>query len=135
MRLKYLIRGGFILALAAVTFLALAPEDLAGTAHLWDKANHFIAFFVLFFLLDYSIASGTNPIEAANLAKFGGLGLYAVGIECAQSYLAYRTFELADIAAGLVGLSFYLVLIPMTDKVRILHNLRCPIVHTNTPSS
>lgn len=135
MRLKYLFRSGFILALAAVTFLALAPEDLAGTAWLWDKASHFIAFFVLFFLLDYSIASGTSPVETTNLAKFGSLGVYAVGIECAQWYLAYRTFELADIAAGLAGLGSYLVLIPVTDKLRILHKLRCPITPTNTPSS
>lgn len=135
MRLKYLFRGGFILAVSAVTFLALVPEDLAGTAYVWDKANHFIAFLVLFFLLDYSIASGSNPIEAANLAKFGALGLYAAGIECTQWYLGYRSFELADIGAGLVGLTVYLVLIPVTDKVRILHDLRCPIVQTSTTSS
>ncbi|MEX0941879.1 MAG: VanZ family protein [Pseudomonadales bacterium] len=119
--------------MSVVTILALAPEELAGTPLLWDKANHFMAFFVLFFLLDYSIETGPNPVEPANLAKFGILMLYAVGIECMQWYLGYRTFELPDIAAGFVGLAVYSILIPVTTRTRILCNLRRPTAPTEQP--
>jgi vanZ family protein len=50
-RVKFLSKICFFAALLAIDFLAFTPKSPAIIENSWDKANHFLAFFVLYILL------------------------------------------------------------------------------------
>ena len=126
MKLKAAFRLAFLVAIAGTTFLALTDEALPGVFYIWDKGNHAVAFLVLSFLLDFSYPVSAVPYHSTNLAKAGLLLAYAVSIEAAQWYVGYRSVEAADIVAGIVGMVAYACLMPATNKLRILREMRCP---------
>ncbi|WP_101759551.1 VanZ family protein [Oceanicoccus sp. KOV_DT_Chl] len=100
--ISILSRCGFILALTAITVLALAPQEQATVSLGWDKANHCVAFFVLFVLLDLGY-----PSRHMWLAKLLPLFSYGVLIELIQLFLPYREGSAIDLVANLFGLLLY----------------------------
>ncbi len=105
----------FLQAVLVICGLTLSRSQLAGTEMLWDKASHFMAFLVLAFLLDYAVR-GYWP-------KWVGLVLFGLGIEVAQWFTGYRSFELQDLAADALGVGTYLVLRPQVAKMPMLRSL------------
>lgn len=102
----------FFICLASVLLLALLPQSSVDIFTLWDKANHFLAFFVLFWLMDYSWPQSLAlRNKALLLLSFGFL------IELAQLEVA-RTFSLWDWLADLVGLIAYGLLRPWFLELR-----------------
>ena len=73
-----------------------------------DKLIHFLAFFVLMTLLDLST---TRPLEV-HFGLIACLFLLALGIEIVQYNLPYRSAELFDLLADLLGMVVYFVFIP-----------------------
>ena len=65
----------------------------------WDKANHFIAFFILYILL--SLAHLSMSLQS----KLYILLAFAVQIEIVQAFLPHREFSFLDIFADAVGIA------------------------------
>lgn len=100
-------QAGFIIALLAISVLAMLPSDGVEVTLGWDKLNHLIAFFVLLALLDSSKPS--LPIWPGKVLY---LFIYAWLIELVQAYLPTREFSLLDIVADVAGLYLYIALRP-----------------------
>ena len=121
--LLWAIRSAFAAALSLVTVFALVPgEELPTALMLWDKGNHFVAFFTLALLLDYSFPYVRGILHHA---KWIVLVAYGVGIECLQWYVGYRAFEVTDMVADAIGLATWAVLAPFVDLSPRLAALRC----------
>lgn len=107
-----------VATLLAVSALALwpSPESLVTTG--WDKANHFIAFFVLLAMLDFSWPRGTSM-----WVKVLILLAYGLAIELVQAGIAQRFASFWDLAADAVGLSLYLLLHHYIRRLEFLFKL------------
>ena len=91
------------LALVIVTWLVLTPRpvpmpDQVGA----DKWAHLLAFTVLAYLADASW-----PSRGFDALKWVPLGGYAIALESLQMWVPNRFFELWDIAANLLGIALY----------------------------
>jgi VanZ family protein len=95
---KKLYKIAFFTATFAVLILALIPNG-GGIDTGWDKANHFIAFFTLSFLLNRASSSINARIRnALSLLAFGML------IEIFQAFTSYRNSDWHDIVADGIGI-------------------------------
>jgi len=89
--------AAFLLCLAAVLYLSLAPTEATPTADLGgDKARHALAYFALTGLGLFAFGP--------RLPLLAGLVLLGAGVEVAQASMGLgRQGELADLAANLTG--------------------------------
>ncbi len=90
-------RLAFLLSLAGVLVLSLAPATPASLTTGWDKTNHLLGFAVLGLLGLWSYPGRTVTVLLGLLA-YGGL------IEVLQSLTPYRLAEWADLLADALGL-------------------------------
>jgi len=88
--------------------LAFIPSSGGSDVPYFDKVVHFLAFFILMFFLDLST---TRPLEV-HFGLISCLFLFALGIEIVQFNLPYRSAELFDFLADLLGMLVYFVFIP-----------------------
>jgi VanZ family protein len=79
---------------------------------MYDKINHFAAFFVLALLVDFSF-----PNFRFNTVKIVSLIAYGFLLEIIQNFLPYRMFSLFDISADIFGLLGYGLLIPFIKRL------------------
>ena len=90
-------RLAFVLSLASVLLLSLAPATPASLTTGWDKTTHLLGFAVLGLLGLWSYPGRTVTVLLGLLA-YGGL------IEVLQSLTPYRLAEWADLLADALGL-------------------------------
>lgn len=88
----------FFICLLSIEYLATTTVSIALVENSWDKANHFIAFFVLYLLFDFGFKIFTT------LGKVSLLMLFAVQIEIVQHFIPNRYFSLLDVVADGVGI-------------------------------
>lgn len=107
-----LLRGLFVLLLAAVIYLSIAPGEATPTAGLfWDKAQHAIAYAVLG-LAGLAAFGGRWPVLVALLVVSGGL-------EIAQALTPFgRQGDLRDMAANAGGLLLALLAWRLGQRLR-----------------
>jgi len=98
---KYL----FYICIIAIEYLATTTKEIEVVQNSWDKANHFIAFMVLFMLLSFGYRH-LNLIKKVML-----LSLFAVQIEIVQYFIPCRSFSLLDIFADMVGIGIGCVVV------------------------
>jgi VanZ family protein len=112
-------RSLLLLSLTVITQLALTSEhypvvdDLFG--HLFDNANHVLAFYVLTLLLDFSF-----PKTNVTFTKVIGLLIYGILIEILQSLTPYRSPSLVDVIADGVGIVSYRLSVPLLSHFPLL---------------
>jgi VanZ family protein len=94
--------AGFIVALIAITTLALMPGKDVPITTLWDKLDHWIAFFTLSFLANHAF-----PRYGFWRAIFPALVVYGIGIEIAQSLTPDRDADGMDVVADSIGIIIY----------------------------
>jgi len=95
---KALFIAAFYICLVAIEFLATTTIHIEAVESIWDKANHFIAFFTLYILL-------TLAYKKLSLkAKVGLLILFGMQIEFVQSFIPARYFSLLDVVADSIGI-------------------------------
>lgn len=102
--LNYTITALFFLSLLSIEFLATTTLEIKAVHSLWDKANHFIAFFVLYTLLYFSHFALKRVTTVALLLLFG------IQIEIVQYFIPLREFSLLDVFADSVGIAIGFVL-------------------------
>ena len=91
--------GTFQSQIEAVGTLAYIGED---ELHFSDKYRHFVAFWVLAFLLDLSY-----PLDVWK--KLGFLTLYGIAIEGVQALVPYRECDIIDIIFNLFAIASYYI--------------------------
>ena len=101
--------------LVIVTYLATTALEFTVVSSIYDKINHFVAFFVLALLLDFSF-----PNFNFNMFKIILLITYGFSLEMIQHFLPHRMFSLIDVLADIVGLAGYGLLIPLIKNIPIL---------------
>ena len=94
----------------AIDFLAFTPKSPTIIENSWDKANHFLAFFILYTLLylGYEFKIFKN---LAILLAFG------VQIELVQAFLPNRSFSLLDIVADMIGAAFGVIVVEFLKRI------------------
>jgi VanZ family protein len=108
-------RATFGLALVVCSYMAFTPRQFSVIRHIYDKALHASAFCTLAFLADFAFPrSRFVPAKALSLVGYGIL------IEVVQHFLPYRSAEVLDVLADVVGLVVYAVMIPLLHRVPIL---------------
>ncbi len=101
----------FFVCLFTISYLAVAtPDEILSLASSWDKANHFMAFSVLYFLLSLSFKNLTLK------SKLFLLLLYGFHIEIVQYFIPNREFSLFDVVADFMGIAFGHTLFLMYNK-------------------
>ena len=103
------------ITLAIVTYLATTAFEFTVVSSIYDKINHFVSFFVLALLLDFSF-----PNFNFNRFKIILLITYGFSLEMIQHFLPHRMFSLLDVVADIVGLAGYGLLIPLIKNIPIL---------------
>jgi len=111
-------RTSLVIAIIAITFLATSPAPPVSFS-LWDKLNHFIAFFTLALLADYSF-----PKTGWRKPEFLYLFIYGVSLEIMQWFTKYRFLDYADVIANGIGLVSYIAIRPVLAYVAILNQLQ-----------
>lgn len=97
-RRAWLILGWPLVAL--VIYLSLTPAPIQVSMELGDKYEHVLAYAVLMFWF-------ANLYERAAQRAALAIGFVAMGItlEFLQRWTGYRSFEVADMAAGAAGVA------------------------------
>ena len=106
----------FFITLIIITYLTTA--SLSGTfiGNINDKLSHFLAFYTLAFLIDFSF-----PKNEFGYLKFFELLFYGLLIEIIQSVIPYRSFSLYDLLANATGLLAYKFSIPLIKEFSFLN--------------
>ena len=81
-----------------IEYLALTPQHIEVLDGLWDKQNHFSAFFVLFILLSFAYT------HFSTLKKIALLLLIGFQIEAIQYFIPGRSSSFMDIVADSIGI-------------------------------
>ena len=109
-RVKFLSKICFFAALLAIDILAFTPKSPAIIENSWDKANHFLAFFVLYILL-------YRGYEFKILKNLALLLAFGVQIELVQAFLPNRSFSLLDIVADMIGAGFGVIVVEILKRI------------------
>lgn len=107
-----------ILLILVIMFISWQSTIPAGSEFpftLQDKVLHFLVFYLLALLVDFSVPQ--KPFRAAKIVVLLG---YGVAIEIAQSFLPYRSCSGADLIADAAGITTYLLSIPLLKRIPFL---------------
>lgn len=97
-----LMRAGLVMALVAITVLAVMPGQEVPVTTTWDKLDHWFAFFTLSLLADHAFPRAPFWRRTALW-----LLAYGVGIEVAQWFTPDRDAEFMDVVADAISIASY----------------------------
>jgi VanZ family protein len=113
---KNIYKIAFFGCLSVIEFLATTTQEIPVIENSWDKANHFIAFFVLYILLSLAYQHFSTLLKVLLLLAFG------MQIEIVQSFIDGRFFSMLDVFADSVGITLgYLGYKYGVSRMKILH--------------
>jgi len=99
-RKKNFFRTLFFISIIVVEFLATTTTvHIEIIENIWDKANHFAAFFVLYILLSLAYTKFGLKLKVLLLLAYG------LHIEIFQSFIDGRYFSLLDVVADAIGIA------------------------------
>ncbi|MDP3588113.1 MAG: VanZ family protein [Sulfuricurvum sp.] len=93
-----LFKSALYINFIVIEYLALTPQHIEVLDGLWDKQNHFIAFFVLFILLSFAYTHFSTRKKIALLLLVG------FQIEATQYFIPGRSSSFMDIVADSIGI-------------------------------
>lgn len=92
---------GLVLAILAITALALIPAPEMPLGSGWDKLDHWSAFFILSLLAAHAFPQRQFWQIASALVTYG------IAIEIAQYFTGYRSADIMDVVADSIGILIY----------------------------
>lgn len=105
-------RLALLAAVCAASYFAFTPVVYEGVDRVWDKLQHFAAFYVLALLLDFSL-----PGTRFGARKFLLVLAYGAAIEAVQYFLPYRDASWRDLFADAIGAAAYVLSVPLLARV------------------
>lgn len=99
-----------LITIGVIEFLATTTIHIEAIESIWDKANHFAAFFVLYILLSFAFR------KLHLFSKFLLLFAYGVQIEVVQSFIDGRYFSLLDVIADTIGIGIGIVVLKLFKR-------------------
>jgi VanZ family protein len=99
-----LARPALVIALIAITILALIPAPEVPVSTGWDKTDHWSAFFTLSLLANHAFPKKSLWWVVVALVGYG------IGIEVAQSFTPTRQADAMDVVADSIGILGYVVI-------------------------
>lgn len=108
-----------VAALAFTSWQATIQNAIQPPLMNGDKVLHFIAFYTLAVLVDFSF-----PHRRFGLPKIILLIGYGLAIELVQSFLPYRSAETADVVADMLGSFAYAGTIPLFLRIPFYRECR-----------
>ena len=106
----------FFTTLIVISYLTTTSLSGSAVGNINDKLSHFLAFFTLAFLIDFSF-----PKKDFGYMKFFELLSYGFLIEIIQYFIPYRSFSLYDMLANGTGLLAYKLSIPLIKHLSFLN--------------
>ncbi len=91
-------RVALFICVLSIEYLATTTREIEIVSGMWDKSNHFIAFFVLYVLISFSYE------EMKISHKLAWLMAFAIQIEVVQHFIEGRFFSLLDVVADFIGI-------------------------------
>ena len=88
----------YVLYVLMITYLSLTPIEHKVSESIWDKASHFIAYFILF-IIAKKVHTKSNYLTCAIICC-----IYSFIIECIQYFIPNRYFEGIDMLANAFGI-------------------------------
>lgn len=92
-------KTSFFITFGVIEYLALTPQHIEVLDGLWDKQNHFAAFFVLYILLSLAYTHFSAQKKVAILVFIG------IQIELTQSFIPGRFASTLDVVADSIGIA------------------------------
>lgn len=108
-----------VAALGLTSWQAVIQNGIQQPFTYGDKALHFLAFYILAVLVDFSF-----PNRRFGVLKIIMLFGYGVAIEFVQSFLPYRSAETADVVADMLGSFAYAGSIPLFLRIPFYRDCR-----------
>lgn len=108
--MQFISKFMFFTCIIAIEYLATTSRHFEVVEKSWDKANHFLAFFILFLLLSFAYPKFKLTYKSILLLLFG------LQIESVQHFLPFREFSFFDIFADGVGLGIGGFIYPYVKK-------------------
>ena len=103
----------FYINLLVIEYLALVPEvNIELIENIWDKFNHFFAFFVLYVLISFAYTKLNMSSKISILLAF------AMQIEIFQYFIPQRCFSMLDVLADSVGILLGILFIKVFASTR-----------------
>lgn len=99
-----------LITLLVIEFLATTTMRIEAVESVWDKANHFSAFFVLYVLLSFAYREFGLVVKVVLLVAFG------LQIEIVQSFIDGRYFSLLDVVADTIGVFIGVVSLKLIES-------------------
>ncbi len=91
-------RTALLICVLSIEYLATTTREIEMVSGMWDKSNHFIAFFVLYLLISFAY----QYMKVSH--KILWLMAFAIQIEVVQHFIEGRFFSLVDVVADSVGM-------------------------------
>ena len=108
---KYFFRAMFFISIIAIEFLATTTTvHIEIVENIWDKANHFIAFFTLYILISFVF------LKLSIAKKVIWLLLFGIQIEVVQHFIEGRFFSTLDVFADFIGVGIAVVTMKVLGK-------------------
>lgn len=108
---RYFFRAMFFISIIVIGFLATTTTvHIEMIENIWDKANHFIAFFTLYILMSFGF------LKLSIMKKVVLLLLFGIQIEIAQYFIDGRFFSTLDVFADIIGISIGVVSVKVLTR-------------------
>ncbi len=104
-----------IFSLVAITYLAIVKIEFPAAEDINDKFSHFVAFYFLAFVFDFSF-----PRMDFDIRKVLLLLVYGFILELVQYNLPHREFSVFDLAADGTGVLVYWLSVPLLQRFSYL---------------
>lgn len=109
----------FVILIIMSIVLSLTPAVAKLSISMSDKIIHAIAYFSLMLACDFSWRSGKFLLSKALLVL-----IYSGLIEYAQDMVPGRHMSSYDLAANAAGIGFFLLLVPLFNRIQLYRILR-----------
>jgi VanZ family protein len=88
----------FFSCLGVIEYLATTTQEIEMISSMWDKSNHFLAFFTLYILITLAYQKMKMYVRVLWLMVF------AIEIEIVQHFIEGNLFSLLDVVADAIGI-------------------------------
>ena len=107
-----------LICILSIEYLATTTREIEIVSGMWDKSNHFMAFFVLYLLISFAYQ------HMKIFHKILWLLAFAIQIEVVQYFIEGRFFSLMDVVADTIGMLIGVLIFRLLCNFSFIEKLR-----------